>query len=77
MKNFYSTYGQSDVYPYEGGYTVIQAKDFWEAQKKHIRRYGYTIDGYARYCCIYHEEEFKELYPDGMNMGSGCHETID
>ena len=77
MKNYYFTYGSSDVYPFDGGHTLIKAENLIAAQKKHIKRYGYSSNGLLRYSHVYLEIEFKLMYPDGMNKGAGCHETIE
>lgn len=78
LSRYYITYGTSDNLPYQGGWTVIYAKDEDEARQKHIERYGLTEDGYARFAFSYTEEEFlsTSMYHDG-NCGAYTHEVIE
>lgn len=61
MKNYFISYGvDSDKQPYKCGYTKVKARTMSEAVKKHNHKYGYTKEGFGRYCSCYPENEFKE-----------------
>ena len=78
MEKFYITYGiSSEAQPYMGGYTVVNAETRGEAAQKHHRRYGFTKEGYGRYCSCYKEEEFIRDFPDGLNCGVGEWDVIE
>ena len=79
MPAFCVTYGVCAYphQPYNGGWTVVYAKDSDEARELHAAKYGYTKNGLGRYCTIYAEEDFKQtkMYANG-NSGSRCHDVI-
>ena len=76
VKKYYITYGSSEAYPYQGGYSIVHARTMSEAIKKHDHRFGYTRNGNGRYCSCYTEEEFNKSYPDGINVYKGLQEVV-
>jgi hypothetical protein len=76
VRKYYITYGSSEAFPYQGGYSLVHAKNRIEACQKHNKRFGFTENGYGRYCRCYTEEEFKRDYPDGINVYQGLKEVV-
>lgn len=73
MKEFY-TYGPDESYPYQGGWTEVEAPDARTAN-----RAFYTFHPGAEEnldcACIYSEESFREVLKERRGMGS-CREKI-
>ena len=77
MNNYYFTYGLgSKTQPFKGGYSLVKANTVNEAINKHTDKYG-TNAGFVRCAFWFTEKEFLETYPDRLNCGEGCHETIE
>lgn len=78
MKRYYLTYGLDPTYPYQGGWTTIEApnrdvacavfKAFHPSENNHSLNFE----------DIYTEEEFVETNMNGPNgnLGAHCHELI-
>ena len=79
MPKFYFTYGTDPSYPFQGGWTEIEAPDRHTAsmlfREIHPDRPG--RDGILNCASVYTEEHFKatEMYQDS-NFGSRCNERI-
>lgn len=76
VRKYYITYGSSEAFPYQGGYSIVHAKNRVEASQKHNKRFGFTKDGYGRYCSCYTEDEFNKNFPDGINVDQGLQEVV-
>ena len=81
MANFYFTYGSEkpDVCPFQGGWTVVNARSLSEAIDKFNAKHGLAADGFGRYSIAYSAEEFSKtsMFSMGDNLGAGCHEVIE
>ncbi len=80
MPKFYFTYGTSPAYPFQGGWTEVEAPDRPTAcklfQVYHPTRPGSA--GRLNYADVYSDEAFKQtgMYSAG-NFGFRCQERID
>jgi hypothetical protein len=60
-KKFVMTYGTSASFPYEGGYSLVYARNMETARAMHAKKYGYTKDGYLRFAFSYTAEESRKF----------------
>ena len=79
MATFYFTYGSDERFPYQGGWTEVEAPTLKEAcdlfRLVHPRRDPTVPIG--NYSDVYTEEEFRETgMPLEGNRGACCHERI-
>ena len=78
LEKFYFTFGSSEIYPFQGGWVTIYAKDKREAIKAFMSKYPNRpgSDCFNASDC-YQEEEFKsiELFNSG-NLGKFNHKTF-
>ena len=87
MKNkYYFTYGTSESFPYQNGWSVVMADSISQAlllfNCAHPPRYiDYPSEqaGVANCSGIYSEDAFEQtsMYKNGDNFGAGCHEVIE
>lgn len=80
MPKFYFTYGQSPLYPYQGGWTEVEAPDRPSARTifKMFHPNLPSSEGMLNYAGLYTEEEFAASgmsSPEG-NFGAFCQELI-
>lgn len=77
MPRYYFTYGTSNSYPYQNGWTEVEAKDEREAIEKFRRVHPDCSDGIINCSWIYTEEKFMQtlMFRNG-NLGAKCHEVI-
>ena len=77
MAKFFATYGLSG-YPFEGGWTEIEAPDFHAACCAFRAFHPNKVHGLLNCCDIYSEEEFLKTEMSGPqgNYGFHAHETI-
>ena len=73
----YFTFGTGGQ-PYVGGWVEVEAETIEQAVKLYRAVYPDKHEGIINCSSIYNEEEFKstEMYKNGENFGSGCHESI-
>ncbi len=87
MKNkYYFTYGTSESFPYQNGWSVVMADSASEAvalfnlvhPPKHTV-YPPGHGGIINCSSIYSEADFEQtaMYKNGDNFGAGCHEVIE
>ncbi len=74
---YYFTYGSGDTQPFTGGWTVVYAKDGYEAIAKFNEVHPKTADGCVDCAFIYGEEYFMTtpMYKKG-NFGKFEQEVI-
>lgn len=72
MKNerFVVTYGTSQTFPYEGGYSIVYAKDEKTAREMHAKKYGYAKDGCLRFAFCYTAEESEKFGCENGKLNS-------
>ena len=77
MAKFYFTYGTSRQFPFQGGWTEVEAPSYDAACTAFRAFHPEASPNYLNCCEVYTEEWFKEtkMYTEG-NFGSRCHERI-
>lgn len=74
---FFFTFGSKEVYPYEGGWVEVYAKDKKETSEKFSCKYPDRKNGLLNCACVYSKEEFfKNGMGTGGNRGYYCHDII-
>lgn len=79
MSSFYFTYGPDPFFPYQDGWTEVQAPDQYLAimafEDFHPKRPG---SRFVNCAMIYTEREWNntQMAANGINFGIGCHELI-
>lgn len=78
MPKFYFTYGTDPAYPFQGGWTEIEAPDPDKAGEIFSAVHPDRHAGIRNCAFTYTEEEFKAttMYQSGDNFGGRCHERI-
>ena len=78
MPKFYFTYGTDPSYPFQGGWTEIEAPDPDKAGEIFSAVHPDRHAGILNCAFTYTEERFKatEMYKFGDNFGGRCHERI-
>ena len=78
MPKFYFTYGTDPSYPYQGGWTEIEAPDLGKAGETFSAIHPDRHAGILNCAFTYTEERFKtsEMYKSGGNCGCHCHERL-
>lgn len=76
MSKFYYTYGTDPRYPYQGGWTEIEALDRPGADKLFQMHHPDRTPGILNCADIYNEDEFRRTGMDEDNFGACCHEKI-
>lgn len=78
MPKFYFTYGSSETFPYQDGWTEVYAENMGQAQALFRAVHPDNKPGIINCSWIYTEEKFREgnIFKDGHNFGQGCHEVI-
>lgn len=78
MPKFYFTYGTDPDYPFQGGWTEIEAPDADIAKDIFSVVHPDRHPGILNCAFGYTEEEFKTtgMYKSGSNRGEHCHERI-
>ena len=76
---FYFTYGTSEQYPFQGGWTVVTANDLKSAIQLFRIFHPDINDGILNCADYYTREQFIEtdMFKNKDNLGSGCNECID
>lgn len=75
MPKYYYTYGTDPAYPFQGGWTEIEAPDRSAADQAFIALHPYR--NRALNCAdIYWEEDFMKSALINGNFGAYCHERI-
>ena len=79
MSTFYFTYGSDERFPYQGGWTEVEAPTLKDAcylfRLVHPQREPAVLVG--NYADVYTEEEFRKTSMQFMgNRGARCHERI-
>lgn len=70
---FFFTYGTSDVYPFEGGWTQISAETHSDACDIHKRKFGLLDGGTGRFAFSYTEEMWAKTDMGSKgNCGAFC-----
>lgn len=81
MAKFYYTYGTSENFPFNGGWTEINAenRDIADNIFKMFHPNRPECKNYLNCACVYDEESFQntKMYKGNNNLGSGCQECID
>lgn len=74
---YFYTYGSDEKFPYQFGWTEIEAPD-WSTAHRAFRAFHPSLDNARVLNCadFYTEDEFKYAFPDANNLGKGCHERI-
>lgn len=74
---YFYTYGSDEKFPYQFGWTEIEAPD-WSTAHRAFRTFHPSRDNARVLNCadFYTEDEFKYAFPDANNLGKGCHERI-
>ena len=77
MPKYYFTYGTSNNYPYQNGWTEVVAMNERDAIAKFRSVHPDRSDGIINCSWIYTEEKFKQtlMFTKG-NLGAKCHEVI-
>lgn len=78
LKKYYFTYGSDEkLYPYYGGWSVVNAPDFAAAVKAHMAAHPTEQSELIKCSMIYDEQDFINTGMDKKgNLGAFCHETI-
>ncbi|MEH2936300.1 hypothetical protein [Acutalibacter sp. JLR.KK004] len=78
MPKFYFTYGTDPSYPFQGGWTEIEAPDPDKAGEIFSAVHPDRHAGILNCAFTYTEERFKatEMYKSGGNFGCYCHERL-
>lgn len=79
MKNkYYFTYGTSESFPYQNGWTLVLANNIREAVTLFDLVHPRKSD-FVNCSSIYSEADFEQtsMYKKGDNLGAGCHEVIE
>ena len=72
MSKFYYTYGTDPRYPYQGGWTEIEALDRPSADKLFQMYHPDRTPGILNCADIYNEDEFRRTGMDEDNFGACC-----
>lgn len=77
MPKFYFTYGTDKRYPFQGGWTEVEAGDANEACRIFRSFHPDRTKGIVNCASIYSEEQFQqtEMYRSG-NFDRYCHEVL-
>lgn len=77
-QNFYFTFGTDKIFPYYGGWIVIQAPNEQIARDIFAALYPRN-DGRQelRFAFVYNQEAWERtnMYKENSNLGAGCHKT--
>lgn len=79
MKNkYYFTYGTSESFPYQNGWTLVLANNIREAVTLFDLVHPRKSD-FVNCAGIYDETLFANttIFKNGDNLGAGCHEVIE
>ena len=80
METFYFTYGTSENFPFQGGWSEVHAADRNQAVALFRREHPDKTPGLVNCSSIYTEKQFQDkvlpLYKDGDAFWSVCHECI-
>lgn len=78
MSKFCFTYGTNPAFPFQGGWTEIEAPDMSAAQNIFRAFHPDYREGILNCAFYYTEKAFKEteMYQSEDNLGAGCHEYI-
>lgn len=77
MEKYYFTYGTSDSYPYNGGWTEVYADDKKQAIALFRAVHPDVKEGIINCASIYTENAFLDTeMSDDANFGERCHEAI-
>ena len=78
MEKFYFTYGQSESFPFQDGWTEVYAENMGQAQALFRAVHPDKIPGILNCSFTYTEKQFEkgDIYKKGHNYGKACHEVI-
>lgn len=76
MARFYFTYGGNEVFPFQGGWTEVEAEDRHKACAAFRAYHPDITEGILNCSDVYTQEDFMETGMAEDNLGACCHEYI-